>query len=147
MDTTSNTAELGRRPLVLGAIVAFAGLLACFAPAFILVNGFYGLPVVVVWALVYAYAPNAAGRWPLWVLGQWLSLTAVFAVVAIVMGNDGGMPASLALIPAGMMTVTWMVLVGMMTAHRHFWVTRRPPVEDSASTAPVDVYSDHSPTT
>lgn len=120
-----------RRP-ALAIVVGGAGLLGSIAPSVLLLNGLYGLPVVLVWALVYGYARNAEGRWPWWVMGQWASLSGVFAVAGLAFGAEGGMHPAFGPLAATVMTVVWMILVGLATVHSRFWFTRRPAEEPLA---------------
>ncbi len=112
------------KPHFRGILVAIVGVLACAAPALILVPGFGALPVVAAWAWVYGYVGNASGRWPWWVMGQWLSLCAVFVVTLLIMGV--GLP-TLWVAPwaATLTTAAWMVPVGLVAGHRQSWATKR----------------------
>ncbi len=86
MSMSSRAARRDLKPHFLGIVVAIVGVLACAAPALLLIPGFGVLPVVAVWAWVYGYVGNASGRWPWWVMGQWLSLCAVFVVTLLILG-------------------------------------------------------------
>jgi len=109
-----------------GFVVLIAGTIACFAPSFFLILGLAGLPVVLAWACVYGYVDGVRDRWPGWALGQWLSLFVTYLVAGLV-GGDGIMSLALAPFTATVVTVEWMVLVGLAAIQKYAWRTRRPP--------------------
>lgn len=124
MSKPSRAARRGLKPHFLGVVVAIVGVLACAAPALLLVPGFGALPVVAAWAWVYGYVGNVSGRWPWWVMGQWLSLCAVFVVTLLTLGL--GFPTLWAAPwAATLITAAWMVPVGLVAGHRQFWATKR----------------------
>lgn len=123
-----------RAPHAPGVLVAVAGFLACAASAVFLIPPLVVAPVVIVWALVYGYTDGVTGRWPWWVMGQWLSLVVVFAVTLLVSGL--GLP-TLWVAPslAVFVTAVWMVPVGLVAGHRAFWSTNRPAATVDTNTA------------
>lgn len=125
MEKSSRTARHGLNPRSLGIMVAIVGVLACAVPGLFLIPGFGALPVVAVWAWVYGIARDAPGRWPWWVMGQWLSLCVVFVVTLLLLGV--GTP-TLWVAPwvATIMTAVWMVPVALIVGHRQSWATKRP---------------------
>lgn len=126
------------RPRSIGIIVAVAGVLASLVPIVLLLGGVSSVPVVLVWAGVYGYVPGAKERWPWWVLGQWLSLTAVQAGYLALVGGDWA-PFWAAPFGAAITTVIWMGIVGLFAAHTYSWQTLRPvaPTSPIPAAAPV----------
>lgn len=142
MKMSTHAAPRELKPRSLGILVAIVGVLACVAPALFFIPVFGALPVVAAWAWVYGYAGHASDRWPWWVMGQWVSLCGVFVVTLLILGL--GLP-TLWVAPwiATVMTAVWMVPVGLVTAHRHSWATKRPEEtvvgsSDSPDIAPTE---------
>ena len=65
-------------------------------------------------------------------------LGAVFALAGVVVGAEGGMHPAFGPLAATVMTLAWMLMVGLVTVHSRFWLTRRPaeePLAPDSSTA------------
>ena len=125
MRDTSQVKRHGWKPRSPAVQVAVFGVIACVVPGGMFVSGLPALPMVVVWAFAYGYLDNAPGRWPWWVLGQWASLSSLFAVTLNLGGFDfylvfGG------LVVGTLMTIAWMLPIGLVAVHRFSWATRLP---------------------
>jgi len=103
------------KPRSLGVLVAIAGVVACALPSLMLFPGIYGLPIVMIWALVYGSFKGARDRWPWWVAGQWLSLCVVFAIILVTFGAGIGTLWG-APVVAAFVTLVWMVPVALIAS-------------------------------
>lgn len=87
------------------------------------------IPLVAVgWGVVYALVPGREGRWPWWVLGQWLTLALVHGVSFTVAEGFAGYVLGLTPATAALATLAWMIPVGLVQLHRTHWNTKRPGV-------------------
>lgn len=121
---TESVPEAGAPTLssrLLGVLVAWPAVLMIWGPVWPLAAA------AVTWGLVYALAPRRADRWPWWVLGQWVTLIAMFSLAIARMDNIFnftvvGAAAIFALIAVAI----WMAPVAIAELHRTQWRTRRP---------------------
>ncbi|MGV8845697.1 hypothetical protein [Tessaracoccus sp.] len=141
MREASQAKRHGWKPRSPGVQVAVFGVIACLAPGLVFVSGLPALPMVVFWALAYGYLDNARGRWPWWVVGQWASLCSLFAVTLNLDGFEfylvfGGLFAGT------LMTIAWMLPIGLVAIHRFSWATRMPAGHGTPAETVTTVESD-----
>ena len=131
----------GLSPDPLGIAVAAAGAVASVMLSGLLFSPVVILPLVCAWACVYSYAPRARDRWPWWVLGQWVSLTALQFIRFLSSGMSWtslGISAGLAAVT----TVVWMALVGLYLVQRRSWRTRQLPQQTEGLGSPLQILQD-----
>lgn len=126
------------KPRPIGIVVAVAGLISSLMLGAFLLSPLPMVPLVIVWACVYGYVPGARDRWPWWVLGQWVSLTAMQLTRLLIEGL-GWASVWISPVVSGIVTFVWMVLVGLYLVQQRSWRTRRPGDSFQSSTAVHDI--------